>query len=346
MMLFGIGPIPSTDITVGYGQAWMLFLGGALTGACTTCAVGRRWFGRDELRREQIAAMMVPPRPPNGAGCISLVGAGLGDPGMLTLQAVAEIRAADLLISDKLTVEAMGESQMRALLKPECRLSVARDKRSKKRGVNISDGVQDEINDEALMAALEGKRVVRLKAGDPFIYGRGGEEILFFRKHGIECSVVAGISSVIAAPMALNVPVLMRGFADQLFVGTGSTRGDKPPDVPEYSPARTYVFLMVRRRYLCQVQSCTRDMLSASSGNARRCAIWISWSPECWNWGSPPTLPQRLSKVRLPKSRRPCARRWVRWSLVRLLPGWDRQLLSQSVPWRRHLTVHWGGMTT
>jgi siroheme synthase len=98
----------------------------------------------------------------------------------------------------------------------------------------------------ALAAALAGQRVVRLKSGDPFIYGRGGEEVLFFRKHGIECLVVAGISSVIAGPMAQGVPVLMRGFADQLFVGTGSTRGDKPPEVPEYSPTRTYVYLMVR----------------------------------------------------------------------------------------------------
>ena len=216
---------------------------GALAGFCAA----RQWcrFG-DDGSTQCLAAMLVPAKAPGGAGYVSLVGAGPGDPGLLTLQAVAELRAADLLIADKLTVESMGEARMRALLKTDCQISVARDKRSKRRGVNISDGIQDEMNGEALAAALKGKHVVRLKAGDPFIYGRGGEEVLFFRKHGIECSVVAGISSVIAAPMAINVPVLMRGFADQLYVGTGSTRGDKPPDIPEYSPTRTYVYLMVR----------------------------------------------------------------------------------------------------
>lgn len=112
----------------------------------------------------------------------------------------------------------------------------------------------------ALEGALDGKRVVRLKSGDPFIYGRGGEEVLFFRKHGIECHVVAGISSVIAGPMAMGVPVLMRGFADQLYVGTGSTRGDKPPEVPEYSSTRTYVYLMVSALVIfCNMPQGTRS---------------------------------------------------------------------------------------
>jgi siroheme synthase len=144
---------------------------------------------------------------------------------------VAELRAADLVISDKLTLEAMGGERMQALLSADCELTIARDKRSAKRGVNISDGVQDELNEQALQAARAGKRVVRLKSGDPFIYGRGGlslqplhsvttqavavseratvasdtgcfllrtgEEVLYFRKHGrgMPCRV-AGAASV------------------------------------------------------------------------------------------------------------------------------------------------------
>ena len=62
------------------------------------------------------------------------------------------MRAADLLISDKLSVEALGEARIQALLRPGCKLTVARDKRSRKRGVNVSDGVQDEINEQGALS--------------------------------------------------------------------------------------------------------------------------------------------------------------------------------------------------
>lgn len=119
-------------------------------GALAGCVVSR-WLQRESA---DLSAVMVQPKgtPAGSKGTISLVGAGPGDPGLLTLQAVAELRAADLLITDKLTKEAMGEERMRALLKPSCILSVARNKRSKKRGVNVSDGVQDEINEEGTSA--------------------------------------------------------------------------------------------------------------------------------------------------------------------------------------------------
>ena len=70
--------------------------------------------------------------------------------------------------------------------------------------------------------------------------------MLFFREHGIRAEVVAGVSSVIAGPMSMGVPVLMRGFADQLYVGTGSVRGDLPPVVPDYNPVRASVRASVR----------------------------------------------------------------------------------------------------
>jgi hypothetical protein len=119
-------------------------------GALAGCVVSS-WLQRES---SGLSAVMVKEKDtPNGSkGTISLVGAGPGDPGLLTLQAVAELRAADLLITDKLTKEAMGEERMRALLKPSCILSVARNKRSKTRGVNVSDSVQDEINDEGTPA--------------------------------------------------------------------------------------------------------------------------------------------------------------------------------------------------
>lgn len=95
-----------------------------------------------------------------------------------------------------------------------------------------------------LTAALAGFNVVRLKNGDPFVFGRGGEEILNYRAHGIEPEVVPGVSSALAAPLLAGIPLTMRGVADQFLITTAQGRGGSWPELPPYAAQRTFVFLM------------------------------------------------------------------------------------------------------
>jgi uroporphyrin-III C-methyltransferase len=96
----------------------------------------------------------------------------------------------------------------------------------------------------ALEGAQRGEIVVRLKQGDPFVYGRGGEEILFFRQHGFEPVVVPGVSSALAGPLMMNIPVTQRGVAESMVLCTGVGRKGKAVQLPGYVRSRTLVVLM------------------------------------------------------------------------------------------------------
>jgi uroporphyrin-III C-methyltransferase len=142
-------------------------------------------------------------------GHVSLVGAGPGDPGLLTRTAVARLRSADLVLYD-------------ALVEPRI-LSVAR--RAQKFFVGKRAGrhalTQLEINALLVRAARRGRRVVRLKGGDPFVFGRGGEEALALRAAGISFDVVPGVSNAVAAPELAGIPVTHRGLSSAFLVVSG-----------------------------------------------------------------------------------------------------------------------------
>ena len=171
----------------------------------------------------------------NADNVMHLVGVGPGDPELLTVKAVRLLRSAELVVADYLT-----SPEVLALCSPQCEIRTAR-KRSKKM---TADQAQDEMNQWCLEGLRLGRRVVRLKGGDPFLYGRGGEELLFFRKHGFQSSVVPGISSCMAAPLSAGIPVTHRAVANEFMVCTARLRGGAVPDLPPYSPTRTTVFLM------------------------------------------------------------------------------------------------------
>ncbi|KND03654.1 uroporphyrinogen-III C-methyltransferase [Spizellomyces punctatus DAOM BR117] len=172
----------------------------------------------------------VSPRPEGG---ITLVGAGPGDPGLLTLRALDAIRTADLVVSDQLISD-----QILALV-PRKRLHLVQKKAAGK-----SDASQNDANETCLAALSRGLNVVRLKGGDPFLFGRGGEEVAFFREKGYEPKIVPGISSCIAAPESAFIPVTHRGVADQLLVLSGRGEGGAFPEVPPHYEKRTTVVLM------------------------------------------------------------------------------------------------------
>merc|ERR1712100_23 len=90
----------------------------------------------------------------------------------------------------------------------------------------------------------KGKHVIRLKIGDPFVFGRGGEECLTFRRFGVESKVVPGVSAAFSAPLLGNIPVTHRGVSNQVVMCTGYGREGTSPDLIQYHKEQTIVFLM------------------------------------------------------------------------------------------------------
>jgi len=168
-------------------------------------------------------------------GFVYLVGAGPGDPELITVKALRALEEADVIVYDFLANSIL-------LDKYSCeKIYVG------KSGSNHTL-TQDEINQLIIDKALEGKTVTRLKGGDPFIFGRGGEEAEELVDAGIAFAVVPGISSFYSAPAYAGIPVTHRDHANALEVITGHRRADGSDDddvnFPEYDSDRTYAFLM------------------------------------------------------------------------------------------------------
>jgi uroporphyrin-III C-methyltransferase len=141
------------------------------------------------------------------------------------------LQSADLVIADRLI-----SPEMLALVRGELRVA---DK-----SPGRADPSQKEIDRWMLSAAAQGKRVVRLKIGDPFLFGRGGEEVELLTRHGLEVEVVPGITSAFAAPLVAGIPVTQRSVADRLCVFTAKGRGNTTPLPPSFHPSTTFIALM------------------------------------------------------------------------------------------------------
>lgn len=166
-----------------------------------------------------------------------LVGAGPGDPGLLTLKGKEAIEKADVLIYDRLVAPRLLD-----YAREDCELLYV-GKDPDKHTVP-----QHEINDLIVQKALDGNVVVRLKGGDPFVFGRGGEEAEALRAHDVEFDIVPGVTSAIAAPAYAGIPVTDRRFASTFTVITGHERaGKSATSIPWEQVAKlqgTLVFLM------------------------------------------------------------------------------------------------------
>ena len=166
------------------------------------------------------------------AGTVYLVGAGPGDPGLLTRRGAQVLAAADVVVYDRLI-----GSELLDLARPDA-TRVYVGKEAARHAMT-----QDEINSLLVEHALAGRDVCRLKGGDPFVFGRGGEEALFCRAHDVPFEIVPGVSSSIAAPAYAGIPVTHREIATSFAVVTGHTKDDDAPP-PELPRAQTLVFLM------------------------------------------------------------------------------------------------------
>ncbi|KAJ1951133.1 uroporphyrin-III C-methyltransferase [Linderina macrospora] len=168
-------------------------------------------------------------------GRLVLVGAGVGDPELLTVRAHRALKEADIVLADKLIPEAV-------LGLIECEIYTAR------KFPGAATEAQEDLYRRGVEELGKGKNVVRLKQGDPFVYGRGGEEILYFRKFGYEPEVVPGLTSAITGPGLCGIPVTHRGVADQVLVLSGANRHGDLPNIPGYVATRTLVILMSVKR--------------------------------------------------------------------------------------------------
>ena len=180
-------------------------------------------------------------------GRIILAGSGPGHPDLLTTATLKAIRSADLILADKLVPAGVLE-----LVPRRTPVEISR------KFPGNADAAQQEFLEMGLRAVKQGKTVLRLKQGDPYLYGRGAEEFDFFREHGYIASVLPGITSSLSAPLFARIPVTHRSVSDQVLVCTGTGRKGAAPNPPNYLPNQTVVFLMALHRL-----EALRDSLTA-----------------------------------------------------------------------------------
>ncbi len=172
--------------------------------------------------------------PASCVSCVYLVGAGPGDPGLLTVRALELIKSAEVVVYDRLVSSTIID------LIPD---DVARVYVGKENGRHLIP--QDEIN--ALLVRLAGhnQKVVRLKGGDPFLFGRGSEEAMYLSRHGIPFEVVPGITSASACASYSGIPLTHRGLASGVQFITGHCRSDEPLNLDWDSLANPQMTLAV-----------------------------------------------------------------------------------------------------
>ncbi len=151
---------------------------------------------------------------------VHLVGAGPGDPELLTLKAHRLIREAEVVVYDRLVAQAILDS----IPKGTSRIYVGKAPKCHRM-------VQDEINALLVKLAHAGRRVVRLKGGDPYIFGRGSEEAAFLRQHGVPVEVVPGVTAAAGCAAAAGIPLTHRGLATGVRFVTGHRGNDRSLDL-------------------------------------------------------------------------------------------------------------------
>jgi uroporphyrin-III C-methyltransferase len=177
-------------------------------------------------------------------GKVILVGAGPGDPDLITIKGVKSLQRADVVVYDRLANPELLD------FAPPWAEFIYVGKEPKRHRLN-----QDDINLLLVEKAQEGKNVVRLKGGDPFVFGRGGEECLVLYQAGIEFEVVPGISSSLAVPAYAGIPVTQRHMATSFTVVTGHTASTEDPYGADWSdlPHKGTLVIMMGVRHLPKI---------------------------------------------------------------------------------------------
>ena len=189
-------------------QFWDRFFNGPLA---------QKVLGGDRSSREAMLALINRGHADHLSGSVAIVGAGPGDPDLLTLKALRALQSADVIVYDRL----VGDRILDFARRDAERIIVGKAKDNH----TLS---QDDINALLAEKALAGSQVVRLKGGDPFVFGRGGEERDYLAARGIEVTVVPGITAATAAAAAASVPLTHRDTAQAVTFVTGHQRRGAP----------------------------------------------------------------------------------------------------------------------
>ena len=199
------------------------------------------------------------------AGFVSLVGAGPGDPGLITVKAISRLQIADAVVYDRLS-----DPGLLAEARPEAEMYDAG------KGPGDVRMTQEQINDLLVKLSSEGKSVCRLKGGDPFVFGRGGEEALALSAQGLPFEVVPGVTSSIAAAAYAGIPITHRAVSTSFTVVTGSEDPAKPDSQLNWDALAalpgTLVFLMGWRA----LPAITKELISRGASPDRPAAL-VQW---------------------------------------------------------------------
>ncbi|NBC19796.1 MAG: uroporphyrinogen-III C-methyltransferase [Alphaproteobacteria bacterium] len=213
---------PEVKAKISSGPERRRFWEAALTGPAAERAYAGDLEGAETRMRAQIDEAGAP------GGIVHIVGAGPGDPELLTLKAFRLIQEADIVFHDRL----VSDDIMDLVRRDAERVAVG-----KRKGHHTV--AQDQIHERMIRAAHAGQRVVRLKGGDPFIFGRGGEELEALQTAGVDAHVVPGISSALGCAASAGVPLTHRDHAQTLTFVTGHARAGNVPDLDWNALART-----------------------------------------------------------------------------------------------------------
>ncbi|KAL8354749.1 hypothetical protein RB601_000486 [Gaeumannomyces tritici] len=208
-------------------------------------AVLEAYTETEQQQHDPAKSETLPPSPA-ARGRVILAGSGPGHPDLLTRATHKALQAADVVLADKLVPAGVLD-----LIPRRTPVTIAR------KFPGNADAAQDELMAQAVAAAREGKIVLRLKQGDPYVYGRGGEEVATLRAAGVAVAVLPGVTSALSAPLFAGVPPTQRDVADQVLVCTGTGKKGRPPAPPEYVASRTVVFLMALHRITGLVRELT-----------------------------------------------------------------------------------------
>ncbi len=221
------------------------------------------------------------------SGRVILVGAGPGDPKLITVRGAEALATADVVVFDR-------------LVSPEL-LTLAREDAERVyvgKEPGRSATPQEEISAVLVAHARRGRLIVRLKGGDPFVFGRGGEEALACARAGIAFEIVPGVSSAVAAPAFAGIPVTHRGLAQSFAVVTGSTAHGDTVDLARVATATdTLVVLMAAGK----LERTCAELVAAGRGAAEPAAIvqWAATPEQRTVIGTLDTLPALALEARI-----------------------------------------------